>query len=605
VIVFRAWQDPAFITALKTEMLHALIQNAGKDIRIDPGVPLDEFLQQGTRTLRGSLFFILDQFEDYFLYQPPTQTEAGFEAEFARAVNRRDIDAHFLVALREDSLSKLDRFKGRIPNLLSNTLRLEHLDRAAAMDAIRKPLEEYNRHLTAGQPPVTIEDALVEAVIHQVQAGQVTLGRGGRGQAEFQAEGSGERVQGSDIRIETPYLQLVMTHLWSEERKAHSNILRLASLERLGGAERIVRTHLDATMSGLSNAERLVAARAFRYLVTPSGTKIAYSPSDLANYAGVSPLQLSPVLLKLSGPQTRVLRGIAPPAGTVQEPRYEIFHDVLGPAVLDWRERYLQQVRTGRLRLAGAALGAVIVLVIAVLMANLLITRAQLAQTAQQAKGASDAVLTLVPEAPAAGGPTVQPSVAALRKTAVVVATDVAPQVQQQPIPEHTNTTTPAPPQVGNPYADRVVSFTPGSQAPARFSNTKAVLGKPDFDESTLSGFLTLGIGGSITIEFVDNIAVDGPGPDIEIFGDPSSDEQWIIEASADCVNFKSFGKVRERVKLDLAAVGLTSARCVRLTDGGDPTGGLSPGAELDAVAALNSAPPTTGGQPLTPTSAP
>ncbi len=151
---------------------------------------------------------------------------------------------------------------------------------------------------------------------------------------------------------------------------------------------------------------------------------------------------------------------------------------------------------------------------------------------------------------------------------------------------------TSAPPKVGDAYADRVASFKPGNPTSARFNDPEATLGRPDFNEAALSGFLTLGVGGSITVEFVDNIAVDGPGPDIEIYGDPNDDEMWIGEVSADCVNFKSFGKVRERAKLDLATVGLTSARCVRLTDDGDPAGGASPGAELDAIVALNSAAP-------------
>jgi WD40 repeat protein len=43
-----------------------------------------------------------------------------------------------------------------------------------------------------------------------------------------------------------------------------------------------------------------------------------------------------------SGPQ-RILRPLPPAAGVVGPPRYEIFHDVMGPAVLDWRRRYVAQ----------------------------------------------------------------------------------------------------------------------------------------------------------------------------------------------------------------------------------------------------------------------
>ena len=57
-------------------------------------------------------------------------------------------------------------------------------------------------------------------------------------------------------------------------------------------------------------------------------------------------------------------------------------------------------------------------------------------------------------------------------------------------------------------------------------------------------------------------------------------------------MSYKSFGKVQERTTLDLATVGLASARCVRFTDDGNPSGGPSPGAELDVVMALHPAYP-------------
>ncbi len=83
-----------------------------------------------------------------------------------------------------------------------------------------------------------------------------------------------------DLRRPEQYLQLVMTRLWDEEVRAGSSVLRLETLNRLGGAERIVRTHLDTTMSALPPGEQEVAARVFHFLVTPSGTKIAHTALD-------------------------------------------------------------------------------------------------------------------------------------------------------------------------------------------------------------------------------------------------------------------------------------------------------------------------------------
>jgi len=149
--------------------------------------------------------------------------------------------------------------------------------------------------------------------------------------------------------------------------------------------------------------------------------------------------------------------------------------------------------------------------------------------------------------------------------------------------------------QTDDPYVDRVVSFTPGNPASTCCNNPDTIFGPPDFNADALSGFLSLGVGGSVTAEFVDNLAFDGPGADIDIIGDPANDEQVRVEVSTDGIIYKSFGLVGELVQLDLAKVGLDSARFVRITDdGNEPLRGVSPGAEVDAIQALNSTSPAT-----------
>jgi hypothetical protein len=85
--------------------------------------------------------------------------------------------------------------------------------------------------------------------------------------------------------IEAPYLQLVMTRLWNEELRTGSHQLQRETLIRLGGVRLIVRTHLDTVMKNLSKEEQDIASSIFNYLVTPSGTKIAHTVSDLAEYS--------------------------------------------------------------------------------------------------------------------------------------------------------------------------------------------------------------------------------------------------------------------------------------------------------------------------------
>ena len=325
VVFFNTWQQPEFETALKTAIAAAVSQSAISPNSLDSLKPLDEFVLECTRALRGSIFLIFDQFEEYFLYHGPTAAEHGFDAELARLVNRRDIDAHLMLSLREDGLSKLDRFQGRIPNLLSNMLRLDHLDRAAAERAIRKPLERYNE-----TPPnsraVEIETALVEALLADRDL-----------MRPAEARIPGEKSPAGQEKFETPLLQLVLTRVWDEERQARSHLLRLATLQRLGGAKNIVDRHLATVMTRLTRAERNIAAQMFRFLVTPDGSKFAYTVSALAGSAELPQAKVQRVLTRLGA--TRILRTVATPG---QPPTYEIFHDVLGAAISNWRRIYIR-----------------------------------------------------------------------------------------------------------------------------------------------------------------------------------------------------------------------------------------------------------------------
>jgi tetratricopeptide (TPR) repeat protein len=334
VLVYsRDWQDPDPLPKLKNTVLSAVRQKSSKDVSLDPDLPFDEFLLGCRQALHGPVLFVFDQFEEYFLYH--SQQAGRFDTEFARAVNRSEIGANFLLSMREDGISKLDRFRGRIPNLLSNLLPLEHLDRQAAISAIRKPLYEYNVRLPIDQQPVAIEDELVEELIFQVRTGKVTLEQGG-GQAQVRDEAQ------NDARIETPFLQMVLTRLWDEEVAAGSDRLRMSTFERLGGAESIVRTHLDKVMLALREPERFISSRIFRFLVTPDGAKIALNIPVLAGWAEIPPGEVAPVLEKLSCSEIRILRPVEPPANRPGELRYEVYHDVLAKAILDWRARFVQ-----------------------------------------------------------------------------------------------------------------------------------------------------------------------------------------------------------------------------------------------------------------------
>ena len=300
---------------------------------------LAEVLDHWSVQIRGKLLVLFDQFEEYFLYHDHESGPGTFDAEFPQAVNRAELRANFLLSIRDDALARLDRFKGRIPKLFENRLQIDHLTLAAARDAVKLPIEEYNRHVLPEQR-VEIEDELVNDVLDQVRTGRVSLESVGAGAVQAGAA--------AKARVETPILQVVLTALWEKEAEQGSQTLRAQTLVELGGAEQLVRDRLDERMNRLDPGEQEIAADVVRFLVTPSGTKIAWTAADLAALAYPKPdhtewafPQVTSVLAKLSEGDTRILRPVAP-AGGQGPTRYEIFHDILGPALLDWRTRHVK-----------------------------------------------------------------------------------------------------------------------------------------------------------------------------------------------------------------------------------------------------------------------
>jgi hypothetical protein len=362
--VFRTWQAENVLPLLKAAILTAVQKAAKQVVEVDLAMALDDFLLECTRVLRGHIVLIFDQFEEYFLYHAASAVSEGFDAEFARSVNRSEIDASFLLSMREDSLSKLDRFQGRIPNLLNNLLRLDHLDRDATMRAIREPLAAYNKRLQPGEPPASIDDELVDALLDQVKTGSIILDQAR--EAGAASVGAGPINDGT--WIETAFLQVVLVRLWDEEAKHGSRRLRLGTLKKLGGAAKIMRSHLDKAMGKLRWRYRRIAADIFGYLVTPSGGKIAQTVADLASYCRRRQSRVASLLERLADSNVRVLRAISSPPGEPGGVRYEIFHDVLAPAVLAWRSRKLvwRRVRRGIAWTVGVPLVGILIPVLLV-----------------------------------------------------------------------------------------------------------------------------------------------------------------------------------------------------------------------------------------------
>lgn len=424
VVYFNQWRDDPVAGLLRAVRLEVetLLGKTFEEPQTARFRTLDDQLKEWAERVGGDLLIILDQFEDYFLYHPTEDGPGAFAEELPRVITDVQARVNFVVSIREDAVAKLDRFEGRIPTLFDNYIRIDHLDRSAARDAIVKPIEQFNKTVSDPAEKVSIEPALVDAVLDQVKTGRVSLTETGLG--AIRSEHSDNGHESNVERIETPFLQLVMTRLWDEELRSGSHVLRLETLDRLGGAERIVRTHLDTTLGGLPAMERQAAAGMFHYLVTPSGAKIAHTARDLAEYTRTNEKQLIPVLEKMSASGIRILRPVAPPPDQMDAPtRYEIFHDVLAPAMLDWRRRYLQQRRNRLIFMGLGAAALAVVAIIGVLLFNLQRSNQQLNEKAQEAQNLSEAILS-APQP--TGSATLAPTLVAIRETAAAVGTSAA-----------------------------------------------------------------------------------------------------------------------------------------------------------------------------------
>ncbi|MGE5756550.1 MAG: hypothetical protein ACM35G_12710, partial [Planctomycetaceae bacterium] len=361
VVVHRSWHDDPG-AGLLAGVQDSVEQTRGRRFDpVPPGTTLADALAIWAERLDGTLLIILDQFEEYFLYHPREDGPGTFATEFPAAVNRPDLRVNVLLSLREDALAKLDRFEGKIRSLFDNYLRLAPLDREAAVEALRGPIAEYNRH-HEGQP-VTIEPKLIDEVLAQVKAGAVELVAAGRGVVA----GVGDWDEPRDIHIETSYLQLVMTRLWDEEQHLGSRTLRWETFtQKLGGARAIVRKHFDDVMGWLSPTERAVASDVLPYLVTPSGAKIAQEPAFIAARTGRPADQIEAVLSRLASQEGRILRKVDSPS---HADSYEIFHDVLARVILDYvtvqdAERAKERIRRQFFITAGLAVGLILALLL-------------------------------------------------------------------------------------------------------------------------------------------------------------------------------------------------------------------------------------------------
>lgn len=141
-------------------------------------------------------------------------------------------------------------------------------------------------------------------------------------------------------------------------------------------------------------------------------------------------------------------------------------------------------------------------------------------------------------------------------------------------------------------FADKVVRYFPGTPAPvASAMDSSLCIGTPDFDGGD-AGFLTLGCGGSVMLQFTDNALVNGVGNDLYVFELGKYVEKTMLSISRDGKTWIDVGEIEggnTAVDISKAARPGEVFNYVRLTDLRSDCKGSWPGADIDAVAAVGS----------------
>jgi hypothetical protein len=307
---------------------------------------LASMFQSWTNSFGVELLIILDQFEEFFLYHSKEDGPGTFVYELPKALNQSDLRVRFLISLRDDSLYKLDRFQGTLPTLFENRVQILPLTVSNARQAIHKAIDAYN--LT--QPKnlqVEIEEPLIDAVLDAPKSETPGPDRLPGSESAIVLPSSA----GAETYVDAPYMQLVMSRLWDvesegwEKSQTSKRTMSLASLTRLGGAQAVMRQHVDRVMTDFSAREQRVAADCFYRLVTPGGSKFALTPEELEKWAHHPAGEIKNLLEKLVDNKYRLIRRVDKQVLDGIQTAYEVQHDRLARAMLEWQKNYYERRR--------------------------------------------------------------------------------------------------------------------------------------------------------------------------------------------------------------------------------------------------------------------
>ncbi len=143
-------------------------------------------------------------------------------------------------------------------------------------------------------------------------------------------------------------------------------------------------------------------------------------------------------------------------------------------------------------------------------------------------------------------------------------------------------------------FADKLVEFKVGTPVPIKkYRDSIQCLDEPNYKNYQTPNFLSLGCGGSLTVEFTDNGFMNLPGDDLYLFEVGPSQEAAKVEISQNGTDWVYAGKIAGgKSSLDLSNEGIDPEIVfyfLRITDLKELCKSKSAGADIDAIGAINS----------------
>ncbi len=267
--------------------------------------------EDGETIEASGIVVVLDQFEEVFQHYRGTLPFDSFVQELADVILDETSEIRVVLAMREEFLGELSVFDNKIPDPLSNYYRLKSPTRRQGESIIA---------LTSASVGVKASPFVKPLVADLL---------------DTSPEGSQATTHRSKDFIPPPYLQIACQRLWDAQAPTEeSGFPRSYSP---GGAANALRDYCYEHLNDLDEASQHCIARAFGFLITRQGAKMAYELNSLAEHMSAARDDVQRALDALATPKVRILRRAPAPRGEVW---YELYHDMYAPTLSAWKEGY-------------------------------------------------------------------------------------------------------------------------------------------------------------------------------------------------------------------------------------------------------------------------